>query len=96
MNMIKDWFPLRVYIHRNEYFFANVQWLLFKWFGKKRTISCGRTKKDKHLCCCQPLVEDRVYFNEDRTQVYCKCCDSIRLWTTKPIKLNDRWWEEEW
>lgn len=94
MNMSKDWFPLRVYIHRNEHFFANIQWILFKLFKKKRKISCGRTKKDYYLCCCQPLVEDRVYFNEDRTKAYCKCCDSIRIMSTKPLAHDDRHWED--
>ena len=34
---------------RNHKFFAKIEWEFYKRFGKKRTIPCGRTKKDKYL-----------------------------------------------
>lgn len=82
-------FPLGISIYRDEYFFAKLEWFLYKLFGKKRDIPCGRKKNEKYLCCCQPLKEDRIYYNSDRTKAYCKCCGSIRLICSSPIKSID-------
>ena len=68
-----------IYFERNTKFFAKIEWFLFKTFNKKRTIPCGRTKKDKCLCCCQPLDEEHIYLSEDKTEAYCKCCGHTKI-----------------
>ena len=80
--------PLKISISRDEYFFANLQWKLFKIFNKKRNIPCGRTKEDKFLCCCQPLDEEHCYLTADDTEARCKCCDSVKILCNKPIDLK--------
>lgn len=80
-----------IYINseRNHHFFAKIEWELYKCFGKKRTIPCGRTKKDKHLNCYQPLDEEHVYLNEDKTEAYCKCCGHIKMMSNHQIDLKN-------
>lgn len=78
--------PFNIYIERNPHFFAQIEWFLYSKFNKKRSIPCGRTKKDRFLCCCQPRLEERCYYNEDHTEIYCKCCNSIRGLSNYPIK----------
>ena len=80
-----------IYINseRNHHFFAKIEWELYKLFGKKRTIPCGRTKKDKYLNCCQPLDEEHVYLNDDGTEVYCKCCGHIKMMSNYKIDLKN-------
>lgn len=74
---------------RNHKFFAKIEWELYKRFGKKRTIPCGRTKKDKYLNCYQPLDEEHVYLNKDKTEAYCKCCGSIKMMSNYEINLKN-------
>ena len=74
---------------RNHKFFAKIEWLLYKKFGKTRNISCGRTKKDAYLNCYQPLDEEHCYLNEDETEAYCKCCGKIKMLSNHKINLKD-------
>jgi hypothetical protein len=83
--------PFYISVGKNEYFFAKLQWLLFKKFGIKRSIPCGRTEKDRYLCCCLPLEKEYVYLNKDKTKAYCKCCGSLRIMSNRPIDLNNLW-----
>ena len=76
-------YPIR--IERNPYFFARVQWVLYKIFGIKRSVPCGRRKGEKYLCCCQPSEDKRIFFNEDHTEAYCKVCNSIRAMSNHPF-----------
>jgi hypothetical protein len=88
--------PIEIYINRNHTFFANIEWLLYKKFRKTRTIPCGRFKKDKYLCCCQPNIdEEHCYYNKDHTKVYCKCCNSLRMMGNHPIDLK-HYFDEPW
>lgn len=38
-------------IYRNAEFFAKVEWVLYKVFKIKRSVPCGRTRKENYLCC---------------------------------------------
>ena len=55
---------------------------------------CGRTKKDKFLCCRRRLTENTAIFSEDRKKVYCKYCDSIKAMSTQPFRTIDDMWGE--
>ena len=82
-------FPLAINISKNEYFFAKIEWFLYKYFNKMRSIPCGRTKKDKFLCCCQPLDKEHCYLSSDKTEAYCKCCGHLKLMSTEKINLDN-------
>lgn len=79
-------YPFEIRIQRNPYFFAKVQWVLFKLFGIKRKHSCGRSKKENYLCCCQPYLSERVYLSEDKKSIICKVCGSIKMSSNIPIE----------
>lgn len=81
--------PFYVCFGKNEYFFAKMQWLLYKKLNKMRSIPCGRTKKDKFLCCCQPLDKEHCYLSSDKHGAYCKCCGHIKFTSNKKIDLNN-------
>lgn len=85
----KDYLPVNIYISRNTKFFARVEWFFYKKFKRARTIPCGRTKKEKFLSCCQPIDEEHCYQSVDGTKAYCKCCNSIRIYASRPFDLND-------
>lgn len=88
-------FPFNIY--RNNKWFANIEWYLFKYFHIKRKIPCGRTKEDSYLCCEQPCDPKRIYFNLNRTKAYCKVCGSIRCMSNHPLPNNPWVWDEiEW
>lgn len=87
-------FPLKIHIYRNNLFFADIQWILYKKFKKKRTIPCGRIKKTSFLCCCQPIDSEHCYYNDNHTEVYCKCCDSIRITSNTIIDLDSNTWND--
>ena len=74
---------------RNHNFFAKIEWELYKRFGKKRTIPCGRIKGEEYLNCYQPLDEEHCYLNEDRTEAYCKCCGHIKMMSNFKIDLKN-------
>ena len=74
-------FPLGISIYRDEYFFAKLEWFLYKFFGKKRDIPCGRKKGEDRMCCCQPWIDERVYIvdsSSNETVAICKCCGKVR------------------
>ena len=77
-------YPIR--IERNPYFFARVQWVLYKIFGIKRSVPCGRRKNEKYLCCCQPYLSERVYLSEDKKSIICKVCGSVKMSSNIPIE----------
>lgn len=81
--------PFYISIGKNEYFFAKLQWILYKKFGIKRSIPCGRTEKDKYLCCCQPIDSKHCYLSKDRKRAFCKCCNSERILSSNPIENLD-------
>ena len=64
-------------------------WWLYKLFGIQRKYPCGRTKKNKYLCCMQPFIGERMYLSENKTECYCKVCNSIRELSTHEIDLNN-------
>lgn len=78
--------PIKIY--RNDRWFANLEWYLFKYFHIKRKIPCGRTKKNSYLCCNQSYDPKRIYFNLDRTKAYCKVCNSIRYMSNHSLPNN--------
>ena len=61
---MKNIFPVTIDIRRNPYFFAKIDWLLWRLFKRKPKHPCGRQRKEKYLCCCQPLDNDRVYLSD--------------------------------
>lgn len=81
-------FPFYVCFGRNEYFFAKMQWFLYKKFNKTRIIPCGRTRKNSYLCCCQPIEKEYCYLSEDKKRVYCKCCNHERVSSNRAIDLD--------
>lgn len=87
-----DKYPFKIKIQRNPYFFANVQWILFKLFGIKRTYPCGRSKKESYLCCCQPYknIAKKVYLSEDKKSIICKVCGSIIMLSNEPIESIEK------
>ena len=68
-----------------------IQYYFYKILHKQRKYPCGRNKKDHYLCCKMPLKESRVYFNENKTECYCKVCNSIKLLSNHPINLSRLW-----
>ena len=69
-------------VYRNDSAFAKLHWLLFKLFKIKRTIPCGRRKKDSHYLCCALLADEKnsyLVYDEYGFEVRCKCCDSIKV-----------------
>jgi hypothetical protein len=88
----KNFLPFNISINRNEYFFAKLEWFLYEKFNKKRSIPCGRTEKDKYLCCCQPLKEKYCYISEDKHKAYCKCCGHVKYLSSEEIEDIDNLW----
>lgn len=86
---MKDIFPITIDIRRNPYFFAKIDWLLWKLFKRKPKQPCGRRRKEKYLCCCQPLDNDRVYLEDDGKKAICKCCGSCRIMSNHPLDEKD-------
>lgn len=81
-------FPITISIRRNPIFFAKIQWWLYKKFNIKRSIPCGRTKKERRYSCYQPIDKEHCFLNEDGTEVYCRCCGYTRILSTHPIDLE--------
>lgn len=85
--MKNNFLPIKIYISRNEKFFAKIEWFLYKHFGIKRTIPCGQTKK--YIYCAQPTDEEHCYYSkEDKTEVRCKCCNTVKIMSNRPINLR--------
>lgn len=92
MKMKNKYLPIKIYICKNTRFFAEIDWILYKCFKKKRINPCGRSKKDKHLCCCQPMKKERLYLSEDKTKCFCKVCNKYRIFSSQPINLDNLWY----
>lgn len=86
---------IRINTHRDEYFWAKIDWLLYKFFGKTRSIPCGRTKKDSFLCCCLPTNDKTCYISDDKHKIICKVCGHTHVMCNYIIKnISDKWNEE--
>ena len=85
---MKNYLPINISLSLNHRFFAEAQWLMYKYFHKTRTIPCGRFQKDKYLCCCQPIIKERVYLSDDETEVFCKVCNHCRIRSNQKINLD--------
>lgn len=72
-----------VEIYKNRLFFAKIDWILYKIFRIKRTTPCGRTRKDRYLCCeLIPTVKNSyVEFDDCGFEIKCKVCGSSHLGT---------------
>lgn len=81
--------PIKIY--RNNEFFANLQWLLYKYLHIKRTIPCGRTKRDSYLCCeLYATRENSLIINEgDTHEIRCKVCGSCHMGSSQYINADD-------
>jgi len=68
-------------------------YIIYFWFDKvlKRGYPCGRTKKDKHLCCKRPINNKTCFLSEDRTAVYCLYCGHIRMLCSTETNLDNVW-----
>lgn len=85
----RDILPFNIYIERNAHWFAKIDWLLFKWFGKKRTKPCGQ--KVEHIYCAQPCKPEYVILSEDKCTVTCKCCGSVRISSSEELNPENPW-----
>lgn len=88
--------PFEIYIDKNTKFFAEIAWLKYKYFKKTRDIPCGRTKKDKYLCCCQPWLKERIFLSEDKKTCYCKVCNSVHILSNQEIDINKHYWQGDY
>lgn len=72
---------------------VEIEWLLYKWFGIKRKIPCGRKKGEKCLCCRQPFITERNYLTNDGKEWCCKVCNSRRIISNckLPDRIEDAW-----
>ena len=50
---------------------------------------CGRTKENKHLCCCRKTNKFNTYLNKDKTELRCRFCNSIKIISNCSINKND-------
>ena len=68
-------------------------YLIYFWFDVvlKRGYPCGRTKKDKYLCCKRPVNSKTCYLSEDQTAAYCLYCGHVRTYGNAKIDLNNLW-----
>lgn len=76
-------------IHRNDKFFANLEWQLYKIFGIRRTIPCGRNKKNRYLCCMLSPNNENSYISEDKHKIICKVCGHTHMLTSDKIIETD-------
>ena len=81
--------PFKVY--RNNQFYANLSWLLYKYFHIKRTLPCGRTSKDSYLCCeLDPAKENSIVINNGEThEIRCKVCGSTHMMSNQYINPDN-------
>lgn len=79
-------------ITRDSNFWARKDWLLYKYFKKRRMIPCGRTKTTSYLCCCLSPNDKNSYISEDGHEIRCKVCNSLHVLSSNPIKsITDIW-----
>jgi hypothetical protein len=82
-------------INRNDKVFAKISWILYRLFGIKRTMPCGRTKRTSYLCCDLPPNPKNSYIiNDDIThEVRCKVCDSVHMMSSNHIsEITECYW----
>lgn len=82
-------------VQKDEYKFAKIEWLLYKWFAIKRRYPCGRDKSSSYLCCAlRPTEENSIIINEGNThEIRCKVCGSAHMTSSDFIKSIDELWE---
>lgn len=80
-------------ITRDDYFWAKIDWFLYKYLKIKRKYPCGRTKKNKDFCCCLTPDEKNSYITKDKHEIRCKVCGSVRMISSEPIKNINAMWE---
>lgn len=89
---------MRMALYRLRYkisrFQRDIEWLVYLITKKQCPYPCGRTKKDKYLCCRQPWDRRRMYLSDDKHAAYCKVCGTIRGFSSTPINFDDPSWEE--
>lgn len=77
-------------IKRDEFFWAKIDWYLYKFFRIKRSIPCGRTKKTKYLCCCLYPDNKNSYISKDKHKIICKVCGGVHhISSKKIININE-------
>ncbi|AXF52417.1 MAG: hypothetical protein [Caudoviricetes sp.] len=72
---------------------ANWHWLMYKYFGVKRKIPCGRTRKTKVLCCMlRPNAENSyIEITEKGEALKCEVCGGTHIVSSDPIDINNLW-----
>lgn len=75
-------------IERNTRFYANIQWILYKYFKKTREYSCGQKYADKCLYCAQPWKKERLYLSEDKHKIKCRVCNKTRISANYELTLD--------
>lgn len=76
---------IKISAEKNVETFAKIDWMLYKIFKKKRIYPCGRTKKDKYLCCCLYPNDDNSLIVEDGHRIICKVCGSTHVLSSSKI-----------
>lgn len=85
----------KISIKRNEYVFAKLDWLLYKLFRKRRKIPCGRTKKDKYLCCCLTPNDKNSEIVDSGHKIICKVCGNLHVLSSEIMTdINRGAWRE--
>lgn len=79
-------------IYRNDNAFAKIQWYLYKFFGIKRNIPCGRTKENSFLCCClRQNKENSIVINEgDTHEIRCKVCGRLHMLSSRYVDIDSK------
>lgn len=80
-------------ITRDEFFWAKIDWYLYKYLKIKRKIPCGRTRKTQHYCCCLIPNEKNSYISKDRHEIKCKVCGNSHMFSSGIIKNINKIWE---
>lgn len=87
-------FNININIERNNKNFAKIDWMLYKVFKKRRIYPCGRTKKDKYLCCCLSPNEENSLIVDSGHSVICKVCGSTHIQSSKSMTtIPEKGWD---
>lgn len=55
---------------------------------------CGRTKRDKYLCCKRKINNFNCYLTKDHKEARCRFCNSVRISCNYPMKSIKFQWSE--
>lgn len=90
--MYKSIGPVKIFVYRNNDFFAKKDWLLYKHFGKTRSIPCGRCKEESEMCCCLSPTKENSYISADGKSIICKVCGNVHVLSSSIIdEIKDGW-----